>query len=97
MTGTANSAARIYLEAMRAGQFQPIPSRIEVPTGVAIFPKETVKAPRPWAELAWDLRHWTEMPRGGHFAALEVPDLLVSDVQGFYGELRTAEPQRFVT
>jgi microsomal epoxide hydrolase len=95
VTGTANSAARIYLEAMRAGQFQPIPSRIEVPTGCAIFPKETVKAPRPWAEHAWDLRHWTEMPRGGHFAALEVPELLVADVRGFYGELRAAEPLRF--
>ena len=88
VTGTANSAARIYLEAMRAGQLQPIASRIEVPTGCAIFPKETVRSPRAWADEAWDVRRWTEMPRGGHFAALEVPDLLVPDVCAFYRELR---------
>jgi pimeloyl-ACP methyl ester carboxylesterase len=84
VTGTANSASRIYYEAMNAGEFQPITTRIEVPTGCAIFPKETVRAPRPWAEHAWNLQHWTEMRRGGHFAALEVPDLLVADVRSFY-------------
>jgi pimeloyl-ACP methyl ester carboxylesterase len=88
VTGTANSAARIYLEAMRAGQLQPIATRIQVPTGCAIFPRETVRSPRAWAEQAWDVRHWTEMPRGGHFAALEVPDLLVPDVRAFYAGLR---------
>jgi microsomal epoxide hydrolase len=88
VTGTANSAARIYLEALRAGQLQPIASRIEVPTGCAIFPKETVRSPRAWADKAWDVRHWTEMPRGGHFAALEVPDLLVPDVRAFFQGLR---------
>ena len=84
LTATANSSFRIYLEAMRAGQFQPIGDRIEVPTGCAVFPKETVKSPRAWAEQAWDLRHWTEMPKGGHFPALEVPELLVSDVRLFF-------------
>jgi microsomal epoxide hydrolase len=88
VTGTANSAARIYLEAMRAGQLQPIATRIDVPTGCAIFPKETVRSPKAWAEQAWDVRHWTEMPRGGHFAALEVPELLVPDVRAFYRGLR---------
>jgi pimeloyl-ACP methyl ester carboxylesterase len=88
VTGTANSAARIYLEAMRAGQLQPIATRIDVPTGCAIFPKETVRSPKAWAEQAWDVRHWTEMPRGGHFAALEAPDLLVPDVRAFYRDLR---------
>lgn len=87
VTGTANSASRIYLEAMRSGQFQPIPQRIEVPTGAAIFPKETVKSPRSWAERAWNIRRWTPMPRGGHFAALEVPELLVADVRAFYRDL----------
>jgi microsomal epoxide hydrolase len=89
VTGTVNSASRIYLEAMRAGQFQPIAERIEVPTGAAIFPKETVKSPRPWAEAAWNLKRWTVMPKGGHFAALEVPELLVDDVRAFYQDLRT--------
>src|SRR4029077_11992997 len=84
ITQTANSSFRIYLEAMRAGEFQPIAQRINVPTGCAIFPKETVRAPRAWAEAAWDLRHWTEMRKGGHFPALEVPDLLVPDVHRFF-------------
>jgi pimeloyl-ACP methyl ester carboxylesterase len=84
MTGTANSASRIYYEAMRSGEFQPIAARIEVPTACAIFPKETVRTPRAWAEHAWNLQRWNEMPRGGHFAALEVPDLLVADVREFY-------------
>jgi pimeloyl-ACP methyl ester carboxylesterase len=88
VTGTANSSARIYLEAMRGGQLAPIASRINVPTGCAIFPKETVRSPRAWAERAWDVRRWTEMPRGGHFAALEVTDLLVPDVRAFYRDLR---------
>jgi microsomal epoxide hydrolase len=88
VTGTVNSSARIYLEAMRAGQLEPIATRIDVPTGCAIFPKETVRSPRAWADRAWDVRHWTEMPRGGHFAALEVPDLLVPDVRAFYRDLR---------
>lgn len=90
VTGTANSAARIYLEAMRAGQFQPLAERIEVPTAAAIFPKETVKSPRAWAEAAWDIRRWTVMPKGGHFAALEVPELLVPDVRSFYREVKAA-------
>jgi microsomal epoxide hydrolase len=87
VTQTANSSFRIYLETMRAGLFQPVPRRITVPTACAIFPKETVKAPRAWAEHAWDLRHWSEMPRGGHFPALEVPELLVRDVRQFFGGL----------
>ena len=89
VTETANSSFRIYLEAMRAGQFQPIATRIGVPTGCAIFPKEVVKSPRSWAERAWDLRHWTEMPKGGHFPALEVPELLVADVRRFFRDLDT--------
>jgi len=89
LTGTANSAARVYLEAMQAGHFQPLTERIGVPTGAAIFPKETVKAPRAWAEAAWDLRRWTVMPRGGHFPALEAPELLVDDVRAFYRDLRS--------
>lgn len=84
VTQTANSSFRIYLEAMRAGEFHPIATRIDVPTGCAIFPKEVVKSPRSWAERAWDLRHWTEMAKGGHFPALEVPELLAPDVRRFF-------------
>ena len=59
-----------------------------MPTAVAIFPKELYRAPRKWAEQAYDIRHWTRMPRGGHFAALEEPELLVDDVRRFFRTLR---------
>jgi pimeloyl-ACP methyl ester carboxylesterase len=62
--------------------------RITVPAGVAAFPKELLPAPRAWTErqLA-DIRRWTEMPRGGHFAAVEEPELLVDDLIEFLDEL----------
>jgi pimeloyl-ACP methyl ester carboxylesterase len=47
-----------------------------------------VRAPRAWIETKFDVRHWTDMPRGGHFAALEQPGLLVDDVRAFFRGLR---------
>ena len=61
---------------------------VEVPTGAAVFPKEIYVAPRAWAEVSHNIVHWTVMPRGGHFAALEEPDLLMEDVRTFFRELR---------
>lgn len=60
----------------------------DVPAGVAIFPKDIVRAPRGFGERAFDTERWTEMPRGGHFAALEEPELLVEDLRGFLRPLR---------
>ena len=59
-----------------------------MPAGCADFPAEIVRAPRDWAErqLA-DLRRFTEMPRGGHFAAFEEPELLAEDVLTLLGEV----------
>ena len=88
VTGTATSSARLYCEAMRSGEFGGPPRRIDVPTGCAIFPGEILRPPRAWAEAAYDVRRWTELPRGGHFAALEQPQLLVDDVRAFFRELR---------
>ena len=59
-----------------------------MPTGYAEFPREILHPPRPWAERAFDLRRWTRMPRGGHFAALEAPDLLAEDIRAFFKPLR---------
>jgi microsomal epoxide hydrolase len=81
------SAARIYYEARRdPGAFQY--PRVEVPTGVAVFPKEPWKVPRSWAEPRFNITRWTEMPRGGHFAALEAPELLSEDIQAFFRAYR---------
>jgi len=86
VTETTTSASRIYFESRRA------PSQgftyIEVPTGAALFPNEIALPPRKWAEASYNIVHWTEMPRGGHFAALEEPELYVEDVRAFFNSLR---------
>ena len=89
VTQTATSSARMYYEsglARAGGGGQP--GRIEVPTAGAIFPHELFYAPRAWAETWYNLTRWTEMPRGGHFAAMEQPELFVDDVRAFFADLR---------
>ena len=89
MTETATSSARLYYEYRRAPTSRPL-GYVEVPTGAAIFPKELFIAPRAWAEAHYNMTHWTEMPRGGHFAAMEQPDLLVEDLRSFFRDRRGA-------
>ncbi len=86
-TGTITSSARIYYENRNTPPEKPI-GYIDVPTGAAIFPAEIYLAPRAWVEAAYDLRHWTMMPRGGHFAALEQPELYLGDLREFFRSLR---------
>ncbi len=81
------SAARIYYEARRNARDFRYP-KVEVPTGAAIFPAEPWQSPRHWIESQFNIRRWTEMPRGGHFAALEQPDLLLEDVRAFFAGSR---------
>ncbi|MCC6556633.1 MAG: epoxide hydrolase [Polyangiaceae bacterium] len=88
VTQTATSSARLYLEGMRAGGFGILDRRVEAPTGCALFPKEILVPPRAWAERAFRVARWTRMPRGGHFAALEEPELLVEDIRAFFRPLR---------
>jgi len=68
----------------------PIPdgARVTVPTAYAAFPREILLPPRAWAERVYDIRRWTVMPAGGHFAALEEPEALAADVRAFFRELR---------
>ena len=62
----------------------PPGGRVTVPTGIANFPREIIPfPPRPYVEKAFDVVHWTDMPRGGHFAAMEAPDLLLGDIRAF--------------
>ena len=56
--------------------------------GFAMFPKDIANAPREWAERYYDVRHWSEMPSGGHFAAWEEPGLLAEDIRTFFRALR---------
>src|SRR5437867_9847594 len=59
-----------------------------VPTGYAAFPKEILHVPRAWAERVYDIRRWTVMSSGGHFAALEEPEALAADIAAFFRPLR---------
>ena len=86
-TETITSSARIYYENRNTAPIKPM-GYIDVPTGAAVFPAEIFVTPRAWAEAAFDLRHWTVMPAGGHFAALEQPELYVNDLREFFRLLR---------
>jgi len=87
LTQTINSSTRLYYEARHHPWRLKPGTRIETPTGVAIFPGELLRPPRHWAERIYNVRRWTEMPRGGHFAAMEEPGLLADDVRAFYREM----------
>jgi pimeloyl-ACP methyl ester carboxylesterase len=58
------------------------------PAGFALFPKDISSPPREWAERFFDVQRWTEMSRGGHFAALEEPQLLAEELRAFFRPLR---------
>jgi pimeloyl-ACP methyl ester carboxylesterase len=89
LTGTANSAARMYWEHFHEPGGQAVGSLPSpVPTGVAIFPHEIAPPVRAIAEQASNIVRWSPQPRGGHFAALEEPGLLVDDVRAFFRPLR---------
>ncbi|HZO82610.1 MAG TPA: epoxide hydrolase [Candidatus Binataceae bacterium] len=87
VTGTINSSMRLYYEARHHPWRLRPNTRIETPTGVAVFPGELMRPPRSWAERAYNVVHWTVMPSGGHFAAMEEPALLAEDVRAFFREL----------
>ena len=87
-TGTIASSMRLYLGERRDRWRLGRGERIEVPAAAADFPAEIVRPPREWAERIFsDLRSWTEMPRGGHFAAFEESKLLADDLVGFLSGL----------
>ena len=85
VTETGASAGRIYRESRRDVKF---PGKVETPTAYAVFPKNMTLAPRRWIEARYNVTRWTEMPRGGHFAALEEPELFVGDVRAFFRSFR---------
>jgi microsomal epoxide hydrolase len=86
-TATATSSTRLYYEMRQAGR-ATIPDRVEVPTGIANYPGEITTSPRRWVEQRYNVTHWSEPARGGHFAAMEVPDLFVDDVRSFFRTVR---------
>ncbi|WP_174855801.1 alpha/beta fold hydrolase [Streptomyces rishiriensis] len=85
LTNTAASSARLYYEVshpLKDRQPEPSPA----PLGVAVFPYD-IRPIRALAERSSNIVRWTEFDRGGHFAAMEQPELLVDDIRTFFREL----------
>ncbi len=89
-TGCIGSSFHPYFARMHGPW--PIPGRIEVPVGYCQFPREILRPPRTVAERTYaDIRRWTEMPRGGHFAAMEQTAALADEIRAFFRQLRFAD------
>jgi pimeloyl-ACP methyl ester carboxylesterase len=88
VTGCIGSSVRLYYESARVRRRLPAGHRIPAPAGFASFKAELTHPPREWIERAYDLRRWSAFDRGGHFAALEEPELLIEDVRAFFRPLR---------
>ena len=86
VTGTIGSSIRMYYE--NSHTLPPI-GRIDVPTGIALFPADILPPPQESAERRMQIARWTSMPRGGHFAAMEEPELLADDIRAFFRPLRS--------
>ena len=86
--GSLTGSLRLYKE----NRLRPLVfeegERVKPPLGVSVFPREIAMPPRSWVERVFDVQRWTEMPAGGHFAALEKPDLLAAEIQAFFRPLR---------
>jgi epoxide hydrolase len=85
-TGTAGSSANLYYETLHDPAGIKRKRRNTVPTGVVVSTQDVTI--RGWAERENNIVHWTELPRGGHFAAFEVPELMVADLRKFFGSIR---------
>ena len=86
-TETITSSARIYYENSKTPIAKPI-EYIDVPTGVALYPAEIFITPRSWVAAAYDLRHYSLMEKGGHFAALEQTESYLNELNTFFRLLR---------
>jgi pimeloyl-ACP methyl ester carboxylesterase len=85
LNATGASSARLYWESF--ARFRG--STITLPSGISQYPKEIMTTSRRFAErVHTDLRHWNDLPRGGHFAAFEEPDLFVDEVRTFFRHVR---------
>jgi pimeloyl-ACP methyl ester carboxylesterase len=89
VTRSFTSSARLYWETMHSGVLREPLEHVDVPTGIARFPKEEIlRFPRSWVEQRYRVTHWVDMPRGGHFAAMEEPALFVDDLRAFFRTVR---------
>ncbi len=88
VTQTITSSTRLYWEHTHVDAPEDAAGFVGVPTGVARYPKEPLRIPRSWVERRYNVTHWADMPRGGHFAAMEQPALFVDDLRSFFRTVR---------
>jgi epoxide hydrolase len=88
VTQTITSSTRLYWERMHIDTPEDAPGFVGVPTGIARYPKEPLRIPRAWVERRYNVTHWVDMPRGGHFAAMEQPTLFAADLRSFFRSVR---------
>ena len=88
LTGGIGSSMRLYYEGRLHPRRLAPGERVEVPCGVALFPRDIARPPREWGERAYRVTRWTEMPRGGHFPAHEEPALVANDIREFFEAVR---------
>ena len=88
VTHTISSSTRMYYENQKNLWVMEQNQKVPAPAGMAMFPQEISKPPKEWGERSYDVQRWTEMTKGGHFAALEEPQLLAEDVRAFFRRFR---------
>jgi pimeloyl-ACP methyl ester carboxylesterase len=88
LTETINPSMRLYYESREQPLRLSPDNRVTPPVAVALFPKEIPMPPRALAERGFNIARWTLMPKGGHFAAMEQPELLAQDLREFFWTLR---------
>ena len=87
VTQTIHSSIRIYNENSKRPMIFQSSNFVKVPVAYANFPREISRPPRSYAALGYNITRWTDMPAGGHFAAMEKPELLASDINEFFKSL----------
>jgi microsomal epoxide hydrolase len=94
-TGTINSSFLPYYDVSQAGAMTWLREKLgewkgtsSIPAAFALFPKDLSHPPRQWAERFFNVQRWTEMESGGHFAAMEEPQLLACDLRDFFRQFR---------
>jgi hypothetical protein len=84
VTQSIHSSTRIYNENSKHPLKFDKNERVRVPVAFAKFPKEIPTPPRSYIEKGFNIRRWTDMRAGGHFAAAEQPQLLAKDIVAFF-------------
>ena len=87
LTGTIGTSFRVYHDNAQIPVEQHA-RRVQIPCAMALFPGDVLVPPRSWAERTANIVRWSELPRGGHFAAFEEPELYAGDVREFFAAYR---------